>query len=109
MDMVNRTLMVKKGLPAADRINRFIGAFAKFLNEKGVLVRLATGAPTLIIPRLESQPETKRDEDDETPASRFMERLLRHLLKGFPAKNKNVRFRCLSITAEMVGFLGEIK
>lgn len=34
VDMLNRVLVVKKGIPAADRIVKFIGAYAKFLFEK---------------------------------------------------------------------------
>ena len=36
IDMVNRVLVVKKGPAAADRVIKFIGAYIKFMNEKGV-------------------------------------------------------------------------
>jgi hypothetical protein len=35
VDMVSRVLSVKKGASQADRIVRFVGAYTKFINEKG--------------------------------------------------------------------------
>lgn len=35
MDMVSRVLVVKKGPVTADRIVKYVGAFVKFMNEKG--------------------------------------------------------------------------
>lgn len=49
------------------------------------------------------------DEDEDTPATRFVARLLKHLLKGFLAKDKNVRYRVVQVVAEMVSHLGEIE
>jgi hypothetical protein len=37
LDMVSRALVVKKGVASADRILRFVGAYIKFINEKGPL------------------------------------------------------------------------
>lgn len=48
-------------------------------------------------------------EDDDTPASRFVSRLLKHLVKGLEAKNKMVRYRCINIIAEMMAHLGEVE
>ena len=60
--------------------------------------------------------ETKKDDeidddndDDDTTAARFIARLLKFLLKGFVAKDKVVRYRCVHILAEMVAHLGEIE
>ena len=50
-----------------------------------------------------------KDDDEDTPASRFVARLLKHLLKGFLAKDKNVRYRVLQVVAEMISHLGEIE
>jgi hypothetical protein len=36
-------------------------------------------------------------------------RLLKYLLRGFVAKDKAVRFRCVGLVAEMVSYLGEIE
>lgn len=37
IDMVNRSLVVKKGVPTADRIVKFVGSYVKFLGEKSAL------------------------------------------------------------------------
>lgn len=52
---------------------------------------------------------TEEEEDVETPYSRFVVKLLRHLLAGMEAKDKNVRFRVTLLTVSMVNGLGEIK
>ncbi len=49
------------------------------------------------------------DDDDDTTASRFVSRLLRYILKGFEAKDKNVRYRVVQMVAEMVPYLGELE
>lgn len=40
MDMVSRVLVVKKGPVTADRIVKYVGAFVKFMNEKGAWTAL---------------------------------------------------------------------
>lgn len=47
LDMVSRALVVKKGVASADRIVKFVGAYVKFINEKG-LPDLAINNPQLI-------------------------------------------------------------
>lgn len=37
INMVNHALHVKKGVPLADRVVRFVGSYVRFMNEKGVL------------------------------------------------------------------------
>lgn len=49
------------------------------------------------------------DEDNDTTASRFTAKLLNFLLKGFQAKDKVVRYRVISIAAEMISYLGELE
>ena len=49
------------------------------------------------------------ESDDETTASRFIGRLVRCLLKGFEAKDKNVRYRVLQIVAEVLSALETIE
>ena len=51
------------------------------------------------------QPTPADDDDDETAASRFVARLIGYILKGFDAKDKNVRYRVLQITAEIMPYL----
>ena len=56
--------------------------------------------------------ETVPDEDDDeegTMASRFTSNLLKFILPGFVAKDKNVRFRVSQLTTEMVTHMGPIK
>jgi len=48
-------------------------------------------------------------EDDDTIASRFLSRLLKWLFQGFCAKNKNTRYRSVSIVSEMIAHLGELE
>lgn len=52
---------------------------------------------------------TEEEEDVDTPYTRFVVKLLRHLLAGMEAKDKNVRFRVTLLTVSMVNGLGEIK
>ncbi|KAL5523223.1 YCG1_2 [Sanghuangporus sanghuang] len=85
MDMLNRVLVVKKSTAAADRIVKFVSSYVKFLNEK-----------------------VSDSDSDETPSSRFVARLLKYFLKGFQAKSKDVRFRCLHFVSEIVSNLGEL-
>ncbi|KAI9431956.1 hypothetical protein H4582DRAFT_2062359 [Lactarius indigo] len=74
--MVNRVLVVKKGTGVADRAVKFVAGYIKFLNAKAAEERL--------------KQEEGEDNDDESTATRFTYRLLKHFLKGFEAKDKNV-------------------
>ena len=38
VDMIDRTLPIKKGVTVADRVVKFVGAFVKHINEKGAFV-----------------------------------------------------------------------
>lgn len=53
--------------------------------------------------------EKKADDDEETPASLLTERLLAFLLKGFEAKDKSARFRCVKVVADSVEHLGALE
>ncbi|GJJ15062.1 hypothetical protein Clacol_009337 [Clathrus columnatus] len=90
INMVNHILQSKKGVTFADRVVKFIGGYVKFINEKA------------------TEEKTDDDDDEDTTASRFVARLLRHLLKGFLAKDKSVRYRVLQVVSEMISHLGEI-
>ncbi|KAG8741938.1 hypothetical protein FRC10_002249 [Ceratobasidium sp. 414] len=93
--MVNNVLPVKKGVSNADKVVKFIGAFVKYITDKAASQKAENG-------------QEEDSDDDDTPASRFVTYLLRYLLQGFMAKDKNVRYRSVHITAEMVSGLGEI-
>ncbi|EJC98308.1 uncharacterized protein FOMMEDRAFT_114496 [Fomitiporia mediterranea MF3/22] len=90
IDMVIRVLPLKKGASVVDRIVKFVAGYVKFISEK------------------EKQAAENGEDGDETPTSRFVTRLVKYLLKGFEAKDKNVRFRVLQIVAEIVSGLTEI-
>jgi condensin complex subunit 3 len=49
------------------------------------------------------------EEEVETPSSRFIGRLLKHLLAGMEAKDKNVRYRVTLLTVSMINGLGEME
>ncbi|KAH7929985.1 ARM repeat-containing protein [Leucogyrophana mollusca] len=91
VDMLCRTVLVKKGTSQGDRIVKFVGSYTKFINEKAAEIK-----------------REEDDEDDDSTASRFVARLLKFLIKGFVAKDKVARYRCVHILAEMVAHLGEI-
>ena len=59
--------------------------------------------------RLKSLAAGKDGEGADTPASRLVSILLRHLLKGFTSKDKTVRFRCAQFVATMITGLGELE
>ena len=53
--------------------------------------------------------DAEADSDEETFTTRFIGKLLRHLLSGMDAKDKNVRFRVTLMTVSMINGLGEIE
>ncbi|GAA5998124.1 condensin subunit YCG1 [Rhodotorula paludigena] len=95
-EMVAFPLGVKKGVDQADRIVKFVAGFVGFAVEYDF-----------------KQREANRDEDDEEdeddgPASRLVAQLLAFLLRGFQAKSKIARYRCVQLVALMINSLGEI-
>ncbi|KAI0092243.1 nuclear condensing complex subunit [Irpex rosettiformis] len=95
VDMLARVLVVKKGVQPADRVVKFVGAYVAYISAKGLSL------PT-------SSSSSRDNEESDTPVSRFVADLLKFLLKGFQAKDKNVRFRSVSTVAELVSHLGEL-
>jgi condensin complex subunit 3 len=59
--------------------------------------------------RGEVKQEEAADDDEESTATRFTHRLLKHFLKGFQAKDKNVRYRVVCLVAEVISQLGELE
>lgn len=90
---INRCLPVKKGEQVADRCLKFAGSYASYAQAK---FREA---------QAEEKDDDGEDEEDDTTATRFVEILLKHLLRGFHAKNKSVRLRCCQIVALLVNGL----
>jgi condensin complex subunit 3 len=64
--------------------------------------------PLLAAEREVKQEEGVEDEHENT-ATRFTHRLLKHFLKGFQAKDKNVRYRVVCFVAEVISQLGELE
>ncbi|KAF8548053.1 hypothetical protein OG21DRAFT_814500 [Imleria badia] len=91
IDLLCRVVVVKKGVSQADRIVKFVGAYVLYLNLKGQEIK-----------------KEDDNDDDDTTSARFVARLLKFLLKGFVAKDKIVRYRCVHLLTEMVAHLGEI-
>lgn len=94
---LNRVLDIKRGVPNADRCIKFVAAYSTF-------------AQTQFRQRMSDEMDegVDFDEDDEeadTPATRFVTILIRHLLRGFGAKNKNVRLRCCQTIALLINGL----
>lgn len=53
--------------------------------------------------------EEDDDDEDDGPANRLVTQLLSFLLKGFKAKMKVARFRCVQLVALMINSLGELE
>ncbi|KZT37030.1 hypothetical protein SISSUDRAFT_988304 [Sistotremastrum suecicum HHB10207 ss-3] len=98
VDALNRVLPVKKGVQPADRIVKFVGGYIKFMNEKSAEPK-----------EVKAEPTSDDEGQEDTFATRLIARLIRHFLKGFVAKDKNVRYRCVQFVAEMISHLGEIE
>ncbi|KAG9019330.1 hypothetical protein FRB90_003736, partial [Tulasnella sp. 427] len=90
--MVNRILPIKKGVSQADKSIKFVAAFVRYTSEKAT----------------EEKGKDDAAEEDDTTASRFIALLVKHLLRGFQAKDKNVRLRVLQCIAEMMSSVGEM-
>ncbi|GAA5925051.1 condensin subunit YCG1 [Sporobolomyces koalae] len=86
-------LGIKKGVEQADRIVKFIAGFVAFSVDYD-----------------SKQRDGNDDDDDEDdgPASRLVSQLLSFLLRGFQAKSKISRYRCVQLVTLMINNLGEI-
>ncbi|KAG8963687.1 hypothetical protein FRC00_005396 [Tulasnella sp. 408] len=93
ISMVNRILPIKKGVSQADKSIKFVAAFVRYTSEKAA----------------EEKEKNGETDEDETTASRFAALLVKHLLRGFQAKDKNVRLRVLQCVAEMISSVGEME
>lgn len=111
-DILCRAAAVKKGTSQGDRIVKFVGAYTKYINERGTISARFAGFVSHLVIVAEVKKEgddNDDDDDDETTASRFVEKVLAFLLIGFEAKDKVARYRCVHFLAEMVAHLGEIR
>ncbi|POY70728.1 hypothetical protein BMF94_6138 [Rhodotorula taiwanensis] len=94
-EMATHPLGLKKGTDQADRVIKFIAGFVGFAIEHDFKQREANG-------------EQDDDDVDDGPASRLVAQVLAFLLRGFQAKNKIARYRCVQLVALMINSLGEI-
>ncbi|KAF8317697.1 hypothetical protein DL93DRAFT_527157 [Clavulina sp. PMI_390] len=92
IDMVDRILPIKKGIANADRIVKFVRAFIEHIAQKAA----------------QEKAEAGDDDEEESPASRLVASLLKHLLKGFNAKDKVVRSRVVQVVADLIFAIGEL-
>ncbi|ORY20755.1 nuclear condensing complex subunit [Naematelia encephala] len=90
LDMVNRVLVVKKGVAVGDRVVKFVAGYVAYCTQQDMA----------------SRPEG--EEDVETFSTRFINKLLRHLLSGMEAKDKTVRFRVTLLVVSMINGFGEM-
>lgn len=76
-----------------------------------VIVRMEKAEVSVSVGKQAGQkpPEDDDDDDEDTFVSRFVSRLLKWVLRGFLAKDKNVRYRSVFIISEMVLWLGELE
>ncbi|CAG8479870.1 4953_t:CDS:10 [Diversispora eburnea] len=96
---LNKVLPIKKGLLNVERVIRFIAFFAAFNCEKD---------NELLNKRDDSESNNDENDIEDMLSSRFIEYLIKHLLKGTEAKDKNVRLRVCQLLAHLVASLGSI-
>ncbi|SPO20133.1 related to Condensin complex subunit 3 [Ustilago trichophora] len=102
---VDRVLPIKKGVPNADRICKFVAGYVTYAQEQ---FRLQARAEKAAAKKAAGEAEDEEDDDEEeedTTATRFTSLLLKHLLKGSVSKNKNVRLRCCGCIALLINGL----
>lgn len=92
LEMMNRVLVIKKGVNVADKVIHFMGKFVNYTSQQDA----------------KAGSKDDEDEDDELPdtvATRFINKLIKHLLLGSEAKDKNVRYRVLQLLVTMINGL----
>ncbi|KAG0004974.1 hypothetical protein BGZ80_010262 [Entomortierella chlamydospora] len=89
---LNVVLAIKKKEPTADRVIQFASSFILCTREKDMAAEAAN----------------EDEEGEEGISSRFVEYLMRHLLKGVRVKEKQVRLRSCQLIALSTNSLGAI-
>ncbi|KAF9407125.1 hypothetical protein BGZ94_002812, partial [Podila epigama] len=87
---LNVVLAIKKKEPAADKVIQFVSSFILCTREKDI------------------RDATNEEEEVEGISSRFVEHLMRHLLRGVRVKEKQVRLRSCQLIALSTNSLGAI-
>ncbi|KAJ2719984.1 chromosome condensation complex Condensin, subunit G [Coemansia sp. Benny D115] len=104
---LNKVLAIKKREPSADKITKMVAIFVQVSQEMDTQA-LAKARADSSAEDSEDAPIADAEEDSDTPASRFVEYLIRYLLQGFQAKERMTRWRCCQIVAMSVTNLGAI-
>ncbi|CDS02070.1 hypothetical protein [Sporisorium scitamineum] len=101
---LDRVLPIKKGVPNADRICKFVAGYVAYAQEQ---FRLQARAERAASRKTAGEPQDDDDDEEEedTTATRFSTLLIKHLLKGSVSKNKNVRLRCCGCVALLINGL----
>ncbi|KAI5967021.1 YCG1 [Candida pseudojiufengensis] len=96
--LLNHSLVIKKGDHNADRVCKLIAHFVKLLAEESA--------------KLEAKDDEVEEEVDETTIteshSKFTFYLITHLLRGIDASNKTVRYRVVQLLALMIKYMGDL-
>ncbi|KAJ2737524.1 chromosome condensation complex Condensin, subunit G [Coemansia sp. Cherry 401B] len=109
---LNKILGIKKREPSAEKVVKLVATFVQVSYEKDMHAHA----------KRKAKPDGDNDTDDvfgdrggenedadmDTASSRFAELLIKYLLQGFQAKEKQIRMRCCQIVAMSVTSLGEI-
>lgn len=101
--LVNFILPLKKGEQVGDRIIKFCSVFVASLYKDQEAEREAKAKANE-----ENGIESDEEEEEDSPTGRFVDYLLRHLLRGIQAKDKQVRYRVVQLLAYLVNNIGEI-
>lgn len=105
---LNRVLGVKRGVANADRCIKFVAAYSSYAQEQFRMAAAHEKRAQQGHAGEDDQNEEDDDEEEDTPATRFVTILLRHLLRGFGAKNKSVRLRCCQSVALLINGLESV-
>lgn len=105
--LLNKILPLKKGEQVADRVAKFCSMFVSALYRDEEIMKDKKKNDKENDSDMLSE-DSDLDEEEETPVGRFVDYLLRHLLRGIQAKDKNVRYRVVQLLAYIVNYIGEI-
>ena len=100
LNCINRVLNLKKGISNADRVIKFVAAYSAYAQEHF--------RKSAKLQQQQDDEEEDEEEEEDTPANRFVNILIKHLLRGFGAKDKNVRLRCCQAVALLISGLESI-
>lgn len=107
--LLNKILSLKKGEQVADRVAKFCSIFVSALyKDEETLKEKKKNDKEGDRDMSSDNSDSDEEEEEETSAGRFVDYLLRHLLRGIQAKDKNVRYRVVQLLAYIVNYIGEI-